>query len=358
MDERVFQFKEGKPIPNWDLQHRLPISEPVGPECQDASTVFRINSLFMDVTDQPYRERQWQSGGVLIACFGAIGGMWGIYLTRFVFPSAGAIPSDLFLLSVISAFAYLAFKFGRDEFFSLRRRPIRFNRRERKIHAIRRRRFFASPSQGDVTWEVPWDENAIFCIHRGSANHLHTYHIRYYEVDECGNVTRAFAIGRKWEGQECLESLLSQWNYWCWYMNHGPADLPKPLLFFKEKEDTLESFLFCMYDFGMRASAAYRIVIMPLILMMTTLRLLALWTCRDPVWPEAVVKASVIDPDDPFDEPRGNTPVGWAETAHALDRHEYPDGAKCAMKDWRGEKDPTMNALLWAEDTPPMHKEI
>jgi hypothetical protein len=24
--------------------------------------------------------------------------------------------------------------------------------------------------------------------------------------------------------------LLSQWNYWCWYMNHGPANLPKPLL--------------------------------------------------------------------------------------------------------------------------------
>ncbi|MET2989076.1 DUF6708 domain-containing protein, partial [Herbaspirillum seropedicae] len=78
------------------------------------------------------------------------------------------------------------------------------------------------------------------------------YHIRHYEVDEDGNVVRAFSIGRKWEGQECLDGLLSQWNYWCWYMNHGPEELPKPLLFFKEKEDMLESFLFCMYDFGMR----------------------------------------------------------------------------------------------------------
>jgi hypothetical protein len=49
-------------------------------------------------------------------------------------------------------------------------------------------------------------------------------------------------IGRTWEEDECLTGLLSQWNYWCWYMNHGPADLPKPLLFFKEKENVLESF--------------------------------------------------------------------------------------------------------------------
>jgi hypothetical protein len=48
-------------------------------------------------------------------------------------------------------------------------------------------------------------------------------------------------------------------------MNHGPADLPEPLLFFKEKENLLESFLFCLYDFGMRASAAYRISMMPFI---------------------------------------------------------------------------------------------
>ena len=179
------------------------------------------------------------------------------------------------------------------------------------------------------------------------------FRIRCYEVDESGNVMRAFAIGRTWDGVECMEDLLSQWNYWCWYMNHGPDDLPKPLLFFKENENMLESFLFCMYDFGMRASAAYRISMMPFILLMTSHRLMALWTCRYPVWPEAVAKVSVLDPDDPFDEPRGNTPVGWAETSLALDRHEYPEGAKCAMKDWRGEKDPTVNALLWAEDIPP-----
>ncbi len=138
-------------------------------------------------------------------------------------------------------------------------------------------------------------------------------------------------------------------------MNHGPADLPKPLLFFKEKENPLESFLFCLYGFGMRASAAYRISMMPFILLMTSHRLMALWTCRDPIWPDAVNKVSVIEPDDPFNEPSGSTPIGWAETAHALDRNEYPEGDKKEIENWSGEKDPTANALLWAKDVPPRH---
>ncbi len=76
MDERVFRYKIGHPIPEWDKKHRLPIDEPVGPECQDTSTTFRINSTYMDVTDQPFRDRQWQSGAVLIACFGALSFLW------------------------------------------------------------------------------------------------------------------------------------------------------------------------------------------------------------------------------------------------------------------------------------------
>jgi hypothetical protein len=58
MDERVFRYKPGRPIPAWDLRHRLPVDRYVGPECQDSGTIFRINSSFMDVTDQPFAKRQ------------------------------------------------------------------------------------------------------------------------------------------------------------------------------------------------------------------------------------------------------------------------------------------------------------
>ncbi|HWW04308.1 DUF6708 domain-containing protein [Collimonas sp.] len=353
MDERVFLYKVGQPIPEWDLQHRLPINKPVGPECKDTGTIFQINSTYMDVTDQPHGSRQWQAGGVLIAVVGVVMGFWMEYETRFIFPDAGDLLGDLFCLGVILIFGYAAFRFGRDEFFALKRRPIRFNREQKKIFAIRRRRFFAKQGEGDVTWDVPWNEKSIFCIHKGSGNNQNCYHIRCYDVDDNGNVVRAFSIGREWVGSANLEGVLSQWNYWCWYMNQGPADLPKPPLFFSENESVRESFLFCMYDFGTRASPVFRMIMMPFILLMTSFRLLALWTCRAPVWPNAVKTVSNIAADDAFNQPRGTTPVGWGETALAQQRHDYPFDPKKEISSWIGEQDGAANASLWAKDIPP-----
>ncbi|OWY34921.1 DUF6708 domain-containing protein [Herbaspirillum aquaticum] len=358
MDERIFSYKAGAPIPAWDLKHRLSVHEPVGPECKDTGTVFRVNSTYMDVTDQPYRDRQWHAGGVLTSCIGVVAplGLIGYMLIHpareFVFSLAIVW---LILLGSSAAFAYLTWRYGKDEFFALKRRPIRFHRKEKIIYAIRHRRFFSKPGQGDFTWEIAWNENAIFCIHKRIVNHGPSYHIRHYEVDQDGNVIRAMAIGRTWEGKRNLQGLLSQWNYWCWYMNHGPADLPRPPLYFKERETALESFLFCLYDFGTRASVAYRISVMPFVLLMTSHRLMALWTCRDPVWPQAIEALSTIEPGDPFDEPKGGTPTGWGETAQAIERGEYPYDPKSDMKAWRGQKDPARNTLLWAEDIPPRH---
>ncbi|WP_343724712.1 DUF6708 domain-containing protein [Herbaspirillum huttiense] len=356
MDERVFQFKVGQPIPDWDLQHRLSISNPVGPECKDTGTIFRINSTYMDVTDQPYMDRQWQAGGVLIACIGIAAFLsFSISAIRHSLNTLQSIPmlTISIVMFALTTLLFIAFKYGRDEFFALKRRPIRFNRKEKKIYAIRRRRFFSKSGQGDVTWEIPWSEHSIFCIHRGTSNHKNTYHIRHYELDEDGKVVRAFALGRKWESKENLQGLLSQWNYWCWYMNQGPAELPKPPLFFSEREDMQESFLFCLYDFGLQASAAYRIAMMPFILVMTSHRLMAMWTCRDPIWPRSVEDVSVLEPDDPYDQPNGNTPIGWAATVLAKQREQYPHDPKREMDTWRGEQDPALNALLWAEDIPP-----
>jgi len=356
MDERVFRYQAGLPIPEWDMWHRLPIDKLVGPECKDTATTFRINSTYMDVTDQPYRDRQWQAGGVLTACLGVAAPLWLVgYMLRHPPEKmvAGLIFPCLVLFLGIIAFGYVAFKFGRDEFFALKRRPIRFNREQQKIYTIRRRRFFAKPGEGDITWEVPWNEKSIFCIHKGSSNNSNCYHIRHYSVDDKGNVVSAFAIGREWEGKAYLEGLLSQWNYWCWYMNRGPADLPKPPLFFSENESIRESFLFCMYDLGMRASATYRIIMMPFILLLTSHRLMALWTCREPIWPKSVEQVSNVAIDDAYNQPRGDTPVGWAETALAQERHDYPYDPKMELDNWHGEKDGAANASLWAEDVPP-----
>jgi hypothetical protein len=95
------------------------------------------------------------------------------------------------------------------------------------------------------------------------------------------------------------------------------------------------------------------IVAMPMILLHTVFRVVALWTCRDPVWPKAVEDVSGIDSKDAYDQPSGNTPTGWAETAMARYWNEWPLDPKRAIAEWDGERDPAKNALLWAEEMPP-----
>jgi hypothetical protein len=356
MDERIFTCNPGQPIPPWDLAHRLRTDKSVGPECKDTATIFRINSTFMDVADQPYRYRQMLAGGVLVAFLFAVACLYiaGIIFVR---PNNRLDGGLVFLCSVIftciAGFGYIAFRAGRDEFFALKRRPIRFNRKEQKIYTIRRRRFFAKPGQGDVTWEVPWNADSIFCIHKSKKASDDAYHIRHYEVDAQGNVVRAFAIGRQWEGPEELEGLLSQWNYWCEYMNHGPANLPSPSLFFDERESLRDSFLFCTYGLGFGQYFLLYIIMSPFIVMLTIFRVLALWTCRDPVWPQVVEAVSQIEPGDLHEQPRGATPVGWAQTGMACHRQEWPMDPKREVANWQGDRDPVRNGLLWAEDVPP-----
>src|SRR5437762_13249907 len=76
MDERIFPQKRGQPVPEWNRNHRLPTDAHVGPLCADDGTVFRINSKYMDVSDQPFTSRQWAVACFLIALVAAGGAFY------------------------------------------------------------------------------------------------------------------------------------------------------------------------------------------------------------------------------------------------------------------------------------------
>ena len=362
MDERIFRPKIGRPIPKWDLDHRLSITEPVGPICKEEMTTYRVNSTFMDVSDQPNSTRQWSGGGGFHCFLGVLFAVWMFYIMNFI-PKKSTISFEQHFIGTILScfvfvgFAYAAVKYAGDEFFALKRRPIRFNRKTRMIYAIRHRRFGLRPGEGDITWQAPWNEESIFCIHKGNTLEGTTYHIRHYTVDTNGNVLRAFAIGREWIGETSLEGALAQWNYWCWFMNKGPAELPAPILYLSEHEDMRESFLYCMFDFGFQTAPTIRLSIMPVILLMTGYRLFAMWTCRDPVWPREVLMVSGIDENDPYDQPRGKTPVGWAVTILAPGGRRRDVMPLRRIDEWAGEQDEARNASLWGGDRAPLYNE-
>nr|WP_057924973.1 DUF6708 domain-containing protein [Burkholderia ambifaria] len=348
MDERVMKKCIGKPVPEWDLAHRLPINRSVGPDVQDFGSTFSVNSTYMDVIEPSFLEKQWFVTGVVLAflCMGI--GPYAYVLTH-ANGESGDFVMDSLAFVPVALFGSIVWKLGRGLFFGLRHRPIRFHREARKLFAIRARRFFAKPGEGDVVWEVPWTDDSIFCLHREDTSFGTIFHIRHYTVDDHGNVTRVFSIGREWTGKLQVEMALAQWNYWCAYMNDGPNGLPKPMLFHTQRETPRESFLFSLYGFGMRASLFIRLLMMPAILIFTVMRIMANATCRDPVWPAAIEQISTIASDDLYAEPRTGTPVGWGDTVLAQQRGEYPNDPKARSEDWIGETDGQMHAAAWLD---------
>lgn len=338
----------GSPIPEWDRAHRLRINQPAGPEIKDLGTVFSINSTFMDVIDPSFLDRQWVIMAVFIAFLAAGIGPYIYWLTFIRYPGGGIFE---IILSIFASFLFgsIVWNLGRGLFFGLCDRPIRFHRATRKLYAVRNRRFFAKPGEGDVVWEAPWTDDSIFCLHREESPYGTVFHIRHYTVDEQGNVTRVFSIGREWTGSQ-IRLALAQWNYWCLYMNDGPRDLPKPMLFHTRRETPRESFLFSLYGFGMNVSLFMRLLAMPAILTFTVMRMMANVTCRAPIWPDAIKNLSAVAQDDPYAEPRAGTPVGWGDTVLAQQRGEYLNDAHALVSDWAGEPDGRKHAAAWLEN--------
>ncbi|WP_186183171.1 DUF6708 domain-containing protein [Burkholderia gladioli] len=351
MDERAIRKCIGKPIPEWDVAHRLHIDQPAGPCIEDFGTVFRFNSIFMDITEPSFLEKQWFAAGVAILFIGT-----GIGPYTYIFTHTDPAPKFwMFFFNCMAAsitifFGSFTWRFGRGLFFGLRHRPIRLHREVQKIYAIRSRRYFAKPGEGDIVWEAPWSTESIFCLHREHTSFGTIFHIRHYTLDNNGNVARVFSIGREWTGYPQIDMALAQWNYWCTYMNDGPEDLPKPMLFHTQQETLREAFLFSLYSFGLRAPVFVRLLMMPLILVFTVMRVFANATCRAPIWPETIERISNISVDDPHAEPRPGTPVGWGDTILAQQRGEYPDNPQAQVKNWNGEMDEQKNAAAWIEN--------
>lgn len=351
MDERVMKQYIGKPIPEWDAAHRLKIDQQLSSKIQDFGTIFRINSTYMDITEPSFMEKQWFITGVALSfIFIGIGPYIYILTHGNPTPKFWALVYNCLAIAPMIAFGSIVWKLGRGLFFGLRYRPVRLHRQTRKLYAIRSRRYFAKYGDGDIAWEVPWSTESIFCLHREHTPFGTIFHIRHYTVDGDGNVMRVFSIGREWTGNPQIDMALAQWNYWCAYMNDGPGDLPKPMLFHTQQETLREAFLFSLYSFGMRAPVIVRLLMMPHILVFTVMRVLANATCRDPIWPESIERISQIAPDDPYAEPRPGTPVGWGDTILAQQRGEYPDNPQASVKDWKGEMDEQKNAAAWLEN--------
>ncbi|CAJ0737791.1 hypothetical protein R77592_04436 [Ralstonia mannitolilytica] len=60
-DERIYFYQRGKPLGEWEREHRLHIDQPASDEIFEIGNVYRIDSTCLEITDESAQSRfQWK----------------------------------------------------------------------------------------------------------------------------------------------------------------------------------------------------------------------------------------------------------------------------------------------------------
>nr|WP_218909944.1 DUF6708 domain-containing protein [Ralstonia pickettii] len=319
MPQSIYAKQKGKPLGEWEMQHRLRIDSPVLETVEEMGNVYRIDSTCLEIIDDAQDQIQIMGLGSVI-CIAATAfslGWCGMWVAGPFVDSPQTMAQDGYwfwtILGVVTFVAFTAFfstvgyDILRRNLFTLKRRPIRLNRKTRRIYAIRTK-------DPDGVWEVPWSNDEFFCIGKRKVGGLKRaydmYDVRHYTLDEQGNVVRAFVLGQM---VFTLEQAQLQWEYFRRYMQDGPANLPEPYRFWAPRETFAEGYRIC---WGPRFTdlffASMRYVMLPFTLLEATCRWLTLITCSDPGWPAEIEAACKPEPNDPYARPYADDFIGFS----------------------------------------------
>ncbi len=319
LPQSIYAKQKGKPLGEWEMQHRLRIDRPVLETVEEMGNVYRIDSTCLEIIDDAQDQIQIMGLGSVI-CIAATAfslGWCGMWVAGPFVDSPQTMAQDGYwfwtILGVVTFVAFTAFfstvgyDILRRNLFTLKRRPIRLNRKTRRIYAIRTK-------DPDGIWEVPWSNDEFFCIGKRKVGGLKRaydmYDVRHYTLDEQGNVVRAFVLGQM---VFTLEQAQLQWEYFRRYMQDGPANLPEPYRFWAPRETFAEGYRIC---WGPRFTdlffASMRYVMLPFTLLEATCRWLTLITCSDPGWPAEIEAACKPEPNDPYARPYADDFIGFS----------------------------------------------
>lgn len=71
-DERIYFYQRGKPLGEWEREHRLHIDQPASDEIFEIGNVYRIDSTCLEITDES-QTRVQLAGMLLLICAVAVG---------------------------------------------------------------------------------------------------------------------------------------------------------------------------------------------------------------------------------------------------------------------------------------------
>jgi hypothetical protein len=297
-----------------ELSARLQQKEPCAEKATSSGTVFKATDSYLEVCDGLYREKGW---GVLAF---ATAGIAALCLTAMTAWMATHVPDairqkgqtglvhwtfGLFTLVGIGVFI-LPLRSLLQDCFNYTRKPIRFNRVDRKIYAFRHN------GPGGVV-SVPWDDAFLYVERQPKAGLTSTAPrmIRCLVLDDQGQVSDSFRIGKRVVlasseegelGKRVMTELYEDFEYYHRFMEDGPASLP-PVAEFLSTKVSFGNSLKLQFDAmsDMFRSGNLFLLLVGLIGAIPTFLLavayhLAQLTCREPVWPDDVERACVSSP--------------------------------------------------------------
>jgi len=306
--------RKNRSLTDDEISARLQQKNPCAERATSSGTVFKATDSYLEVCDGLYREKGWGvlaffTAGVGALCLTAMFSWMAIN----VFPAlqqkgqanAAHWGFGLLALAAFGVFT-LCLRPLLGDCFNYTRKPIRFNRIDRKIYAFRHN------GPGGVV-SVPWDDAFLYVERQPKAGLTSTAPrmVRCLVLDEQGQVADSFRIGKRVVlayseegelGRRVMAELYEDFEYYRRFMEDGPASLP-PVAEFLSTKVSFRNSLKLQFDgmSDMFRSGNLFLLLVGIVAAIPTLLLavayhLAQLTCREPVWPDDVERACTPSP--------------------------------------------------------------
>ncbi|OCQ51395.1 hypothetical protein Ppb6_03418 [Photorhabdus australis subsp. thailandensis] len=291
--EKDDQFYQGKPTR---------IEGKDGRYIVDYNTVIHMNSTYMETVDKNYREKGFISSLSVTLFFGYLG--LSLFFTVIMisqgFNGNYEILAGFFIFQLVAMFfLYFSGKFILKEWFATTHYPIRFNRKTQMIHVYR--------FNGTVL-SVPWKE-VFFTRTMGKGKMPEWSIYGHILADDQVTVLETFSLGLS----GYLELMSGYWEFIRCYMEEECLQEQADIIALcppieKQKESYIFGLQYLML-MGSRLDWFFGWIILPVALITSVARYIAVQTSKIPQWPQEVEEACQVDPDDPINVSAANNPV-------------------------------------------------
>ncbi|WP_133490784.1 DUF6708 domain-containing protein [Alcanivorax sp. 24] len=314
IDFRPFRFPVNRPLTDEEKAARYQKKQSRNAPPMDFLSVIKCNSTYMDLVDRWYPIKGfnvWFGSAVILAsiflsvvnvrAFFHVIGKEELWISWLVL---------IFFLLVGLGLGWAGWWVVRTEVGRWTHYPMRINRKTRQVHVFR---------QNGTVLMVPWDD--LYLVRGESKNFFAgtTHDLRAHVLDKDGiTVLESFSLGYA----TLLGNALSVDKFWAFlqpYME-APDGVERTIRHLQEsgylapldgrKEgwrwSITQSFLWTVHWPWLQFLGS------PFLGLNAVGRMFAMWTSKQPEWPEEVEQANKIDADDPYVLTwRDNRELGW-----------------------------------------------